>query len=255
MPDALVLREVRRVFRARRRWFRPRKEEVVAVDGVSLAFPKGTITALLGPSGAGKTTLLRMAGLLDRPSSGDVMIDGSPVTWAEGEVRALRRRVGILLQNPAMFRRSVRANVAFGLEMQGVPEKAVEAKVGAALKRVGLGALADRDARRLSGGEAQRLAFARATVLRPEILLLDEFTVHLDYQNVATLERLVRDFQKVSGGTVVLVTHSQRQALRLADRAALVVDGRLIAAGGVHEVLEEPADPRAREFVLGDFSL
>ena len=255
MPDALVLREVRRVFRARRRWFRPRKEEVVAVDGVSLAFPKGTITALLGPSGAGKTTLLRMAGLLDRPSSGDVMIDGSPVTWAEGEVRALRRRVGILLQNPAMFRRSVRANVAFGLEIQGLPEKAVEAKVGAALKRVGLGALADRDARRLSGGEAQRLAFARATVLRPEILLLDEFTVHLDYQNVATLERLVRDFQKVSGGTVVLVTHSQRQALRLADRAALVVDGRLIAAGGVHEVLEDPADPRVREFVLGDFSL
>jgi len=218
------------------RAFRGRK----AVNSVSLEVVRGRIFAVLGASGAGKTTLLRMLNGLDRPDNGAVWFDGQDLHALHGRERlAARRRMAMVFQGAQVFDRTVCDNVAYGLVVRGVAPDRREDLVKAALELVGLGGFRNRRARTLSGGELQRLAFAMATVFKPEVLLLDEPTANLDPINEGIIHEIINRINHL-GITVVLSTHRQEAALELADRVAVLRDGNLEQAGTPQEIFFSP---------------
>jgi tungstate transport system ATP-binding protein len=221
-----------------------------ALDSVSLDIGKGEIVGLLGPSGSGKTTLLRLAGMLDTPTEGQVLFDGRPVQADGDRDLGTRRRIAMILQKPVVFRGSVLRNATYGLRIRKVEDKEARARAMEALKSVGLADLAGRAAPTLSGGEVQRLAFARAAVLRPELMLLDEFTANLDPSNITMLEKAVRGFRE-GGGTVMMVTHNLAQGKRLADRVCLLLNGRVMESGTPQKFFDSPETNEAKEFLNG----
>ncbi|HEY4722153.1 MAG TPA: ATP-binding cassette domain-containing protein, partial [Anaerolineae bacterium] len=192
-----------------------------------------------------KSTLLRLLQFLEVPTAGSITFDGIAIQ-GQTDLNA-RRRVATVFQNPMLLDRSVRDNVAFGLQLRR--QREVDRPIAAALERVGLSDYARAKARTLSGGEAQRVALARAIVLRPEALLLDEPTANLDPYNVSLIEALVRDHDRT---TIVLVTHHIFQARRLADRIGLLLSGRLIELLPADRFFNAPTDPRTRAFVNGE---
>ena len=217
---------------------------------VSLEVRDGEVMAVVGPSGAGKTTLLRIINMLDRGYEGKVIIDGMDAGAPNG--MELRRSMAMVFQKPVVFSMSVYDNVAYGLRLRKASRAEIDRRVKEVLALVDMPGRENEYARHLSGGEAQRVAFARAYVLKPKLLLLDEPTANLDRNNVAIIEKAVKAINERYGTTVVIVTHSLHQARRLASRAAFMMDGELVEAGDVREVLERPSDARTREFVSGD---
>ena len=214
-----------------------------------LDVPPGSITVVMGPNGAGKSTLLRMMGFLDSPTAGDIHFRGELCTNGSEPSLAMRRRVTMVFQSPALFQRSVEKNVAYGLEVRG--EENVQARVTEMLETVGLSHLAKAKTSTLPGGEAQRIALARALIFEPEVLLLDEPTSNLDPESVSVVEDLISRIVKERGTTVVLVTQNVFQARRLADRVALMLDGTLIEVGTPDDVFTHPQDARTDAFVRG----
>jgi tungstate transport system ATP-binding protein len=164
----------------------------------------------------------------------------------------LRRRVTTVFQQPVLLNRSVAANVAYGLKLRGKNGVRAKQAVNKALKQVGLLEFADVSAKTLSGGEAQRVALARALVIEPDVLLLDEPTANLDPYNIRMIEEIVAEVNHTQGTTVVLVTHNIFQAKRLADRTALILDGKIVEVADTHSFFESPRDPRTTAFVRGD---
>jgi putative ABC transport system ATP-binding protein len=189
------------------------------LDQVTVGFSPAAVTAVVGPSGAGKTTLLRCLNRLEEPTRGRVLLDGEDVRRLDP--RRLRRRVGMVFQTPVLFEGDVRANLAYGLA-SACDQRLAEVLEAARLPPSFL----DRDARRLSVGEGQRVTIARALVREPEVLLLDEPTSALDRDAAGGIERLVRRLADDRGLTLVMVTHDLEQARRVADRAVLLVRGR-----------------------------
>jgi len=217
------------------------------LESVDLAVESGEIFALMGPSGSGKTTLLRIVAGLETPDAGSVSLeDGASANADAG------RHVGLVMQRPAVFRRSLFENVAYGLRLRDVPAEKIERQVTAALEQVGLSENPGAKAWTLSAGEAQRLCFARAAVLEPRLLLLDEFTANLDPANVGLLEGAIRAYNANTGATVLIVTHNPFQAKRVAHRAGLLLGGRLVEVGDVRSFFEAPKDGRTRAFVRGE---
>ncbi|WP_424358125.1 phosphate ABC transporter ATP-binding protein [Methanocella sp. MCL-LM] len=215
---------------------------------VSLEVRDGEIMAILGPSGAGKSTLLRIVNMLDRPDSGQVLVDGRNV-WAENRLE-MQRSMAMVFQKPIAFSWNVYDNAAYGLRLRGVDKAEIDSRVKEALALLDMTGKERQYARSLSGGETQRLAFARAVVLRPKLLLLDEPTANLDPANVAIMERAIKDVNEKYRTTVVLVTHSIYQARRLSTTAAFMMNGEVIEAG--KDLIERPADPRTRMFINGE---
>jgi tungstate transport system ATP-binding protein len=215
----------------------------------SLNIERGEIFAVLGPSGAGKSTLLRLLNFLESPGAGELYFDGQPIPTPPP--LSLLRRVTTVFQRPILLNQTLRENVAYGLRVRGLP---VDGSVEATLSRVGLMELAHRAAhtRSLSGGELQRAALARALVLEPEVLLLDEPTANLDPYNVNLIETIVREQNRARGTTIVLVTHNVFQARRMAARAGLLLNGRLVEVAPAAEFFESPRDPRTAAFVKGE---
>jgi tungstate transport system ATP-binding protein len=211
---------------------------------------RGEIFALVGPSGAGKSTLLRLLNFLEPPTSGSIQFLETAFGPSQEMPLDLRRRVTTVFQRPMLLNRSVRDNVSYGLRLRG--QRNASRQINNTLQQVGLGDLADQRARTLSGGEAQRVALARAMVLQPEALLLDEPTANLDPYNVGLIEDIVRAQNREHGTTLVLVTHNVFQARRLAQRVALMLEGRLIEVADVDKFFQDPDDPRTRAFVRGD---
>jgi tungstate transport system ATP-binding protein len=218
--------------------------------GVDLTVEEDEILAIVGPSGVGKTTLLRLASGLERPDTGTVAILGTPLTYDNGRDLVVKRYMAFILQKPVAFKETVSENVAYGLRVRGLDD--TEDLVAHALDAVGLAEMSDRMATRLSGGEMQRMAFARATVFEPSILLLDEFTANLDPQNVGLLERAVVEYQQEKNATVVIVTHNLFQARRISTRTTLLLGGDLVETGPTERIFEEPEDERTQAFVSGE---
>jgi ABC-type methionine transport system ATPase subunit len=210
--------------------------EAKILKDIGLTAEKGEVLALIGPTGSGKTTLLRLVSLLEEPSMGCVMIDGQNITGSsEKEKLKARRRMAMVFQKPVMFKANVRENVSFGLEMRGIKDPK---KIKESLLAVGLSGFENRDANTLSGGEMQRIALARALVLEPELLLLDEPTANLDPKSAASIERLL---QSLSGQkmAVILATHNMAECKRLATRVAVLQAGRLVEVGRPEDVFRK----------------
>jgi len=213
------------------------------LDRLSLMIAPGAPTLIVGPNGAGKTSLLRLAMGLTRPSSGRVSWGG------QTDSKPLRR--AILFQRPVMLRRTVSANVAYALAQAGSPRHARAARIAALLERVGLSDLARRPARKLSGGEQQRLALARALARDPEILLLDEPTASLDPAATRAVEEIVL-MAAQSGIKIVMASHDLGQVRRLAGDVIFLVRGALCERGLAAQFLDHPTTPEAAAFLRGD---
>jgi tungstate transport system ATP-binding protein len=223
--------------------------QVLDIDQLEVA--AGEVLCLVGPTGAGKSSLLRLLAGLERPTSGRLLFDHHRLDRHPLPLEG-QRRLTLVFQRPLLLAGTVRANVEYGLRLRGLGRRQREARVAAAFGRLGLAPLASRPARTLSGGEAQLVALARALVLEPEVLLLDELTAHLDPARVALVEEVVRADHRQRGTTVVWATHNLFQARRCADRVGLLLEGRLAAVAPAEEFFSAPRDPRAAAFVRGD---
>jgi ABC-type sulfate/molybdate transport systems ATPase subunit len=215
------------------------------LDVPELLLLPGEVAGVVGPNGSGKSTLLKVLAMVMAADDGQVLLDGTAVPWSVREsapLTAARRRVTLVFQSPVMLSRPVFDNVAAGLRFRGVAEAEVRRRAAYWLDRLGIGALASRRPGGLSGGEAQRAALARALVLEPDWLLLDEPTANLDFP---TRSRLLSDLREIlteirSGA--VMVTHDVHDAPHFADRLLVMRDGRIVQQGAPRSVLARPAD-------------
>jgi tungstate transport system ATP-binding protein len=212
------------------------------LDGATLTVAAGGITALMGPNGAGKSLTLRLAAGLIRPCAGSVR-------WADAPSPP-PGRVAMVFQRPVLLRRSAAGNLDHALAVAGLNRAARAVRRAELLALAGLTALADRPARALSGGEAQRLALARALAAGPELLLLDEPTASLDPASTAAIEDLIRRIA-AQGATVLMVTHDRGQARRLADRAVFLHAGRVAEQAAAADLLDAPRSPEAQAYLAG----
>lgn len=210
---------------------------VRALDGVNLTIGSGEYFVLLGPSGGGKTTLLRTIGGFHRPTAGSVLLHGQDVS----ELPPERRPTGMVFQQYALFpHMTVEKNVGYGLSLQKRPRDEMQDKVAAILEQVGLSGLGGRKPHELSGGQQQRVQLARALVLDRDILLLDEPLAALDAQLRKDMCLELKHLQDRVGITFIHVTHNQEEAMTVADRIALIADGKLVENGTARQVYEAP---------------
>lgn len=217
---------------------------VLAIE--QLTIEPAEILAVVGPSGSGKSTLLRLLNFLELPTQGQIAFNGQLVGHAMPQMA--RRQVTMVFQQPHLLNRSVLANLGYGLRLRGQKVAGLQDW----LARFGLAHLAHQSALKLSAGEAQRLALARALIIAPQVLLLDEPTANLDPYNVNLIEEIVRRENREKGLTIVLVTHHLFQARRLANRVALLLNGRLVEVAETAQFFNNPQNPQTVAFCSGE---
>ncbi len=224
---------------------------VHAVQDVSLHIAPGEIFGIIGYSGAGKSTLVRCINLLERPTQGTVTVDGRELTaLSEKELRQERRKIGMIFQQfNLMTARTVAQNVAFPLKDSGLSKEETAAKVTQLLELVGLPDKAGSYPSQLSGGQKQRVAIARALASDPKVLLCDEATSALDPQTTASILRLIRDINRRTGITVVVITHEMAVVKEICHRVAVMEKGRVVETGDVFSLFSAPKEPVTRSFV------
>ena len=221
------------------------------VRDVSFALQRGEFLTLLGPSGSGKTTSLMMVAGFEKPTRGEILVDGRDVARRPPE----QRNFGVVFQGYALFpHKSVLENVEFGLRMKGVPPAARRRQAFDMLEKVGLANFAMRKPRELSGGQQQRVALARALVFEPDALLLDEPLSALDRKLRESLQNEIKELQKRFGISILFVTHDQDEAMMMSDRIAVMAEGRIVQIGSPSEVYLHPATPFVAGF-LGETNL
>jgi tungstate transport system ATP-binding protein len=220
-----------------------------ALRGINLDIKEGEIFSIIGPNGAGKTTLLRIMSFLDKPTGGEIFYKSKRV---EKTVPAnLAKKVTMVFQQPVLFNSTVFENIAYGLRLRNCHADEINRRVDEVLNSVKLRGFGGRRAKKLSGGEQQRVILARALVLNPELLLLDEPTANLDPVNTALIERIIKGLRGKTA--VVVATHNLFQAKRLSDRVACLLEGRLIDVGETREIFNHPKDERTKKFIRGEF--
>lgn len=222
--------------------------DTVSLDRVSLEVAEGEVLAIIGPNGAGKSTLLRVLGCLERPDAGELYFRGKPITWNAG-LLPLRRRMATVFAEPLLADTSVQANVAMGLRLRGIPAGEIQRRTRLWMARLGISGLADRSARTISSGEAQRTSLARALVLAPEVLFLDEPFSSLDQP---AREALILDLDAILREeriTTLFVTHDRSEALILGDRVAVMVGGRVLQVDVPGRLFAAPVSEEVARFV------
>lgn len=240
MKDGAVLLEAKNV--------RVVRGGSVLVDVPSFLISRGDVLAVIGPNGAGKTTLLQALGHLLKPFEGTVFFEGLEV-GRELSVLDYRRRLAMAFQEPLLFDTTVFENVSSGLKLRGIKKATIRGRVTDALELFGIAHLADRSARTLSGGEAQRTNIARAFATDPTLLFLDEPFNALDQPSHEALVKDLRRIVKKTGVTVAFVTHNRLEAFQLATTVAAMQKGRITQVGSVEEVMNNPNDPFIASFV------
>lgn len=231
--------------------FDPDDTRFRALDDVHLDVEAGSIFGIVGYSGAGKSTLLRTVNALERPTSGRVLVHGTEVSTARGEdIYRARRRIGMVFQQFNLLQsRNVWKNVAYPLALAKVPKAEILDRVEELLAFVGLTDKALQHPRRLSGGEKQRVGIARALATRPDVLLSDEATSALDPETTGEVIELLRRVNREYGVTILLVTHEMDVIRRVADRVAVMEQGRVVEAGTVYDVFSAPQARTTQRFV------
>jgi iron(III) transport system ATP-binding protein len=234
-PGSVVFENVRKTFGA-----------FTAIPDLSLTIEPGTLVTLLGPSGCGKTTTLRMLAGLEHPNSGRILIGGKDVTM----LPANERDVSMVFQSYALFpHMSALDNVAYGLQSSGLKKAEAREKAEEGLKLVGLAGMGHRLPAELSGGQQQRVAVARALVLEPQVLLLDEPLSNLDARLRRRVRTDIRELQQRIGFTAVYVTHDQDEALAVSDRIIVMKEGEIAQSGAPRELYEAPASSFIADFM------
>lgn len=222
-----------------RKTYRQGERTVTALDDVTLSVPRGSIHGIVGHSGAGKSTLVRCLTLLDRPTSGSVVIDGRELTSVrDAEVRSARRRIGMVFQHAnLMDSRTAAQNVAHPLELVKTPKPEISRKVSELLSLVGLTEFADAYPSQLSGGQKQRVGIARALASDPDVLLCDEPTSALDPATTEDILTLIRNLTRTLNLTVLVITHEMHVVKRICDSVSLLERGRIVEHGPLGEVV------------------
>jgi len=213
--------------------------EILALDYVNLEVGRGDLLAVLGPNGAGKTTLLRIIAGIEEATSGEIYYDDSKMNKEYSTF--IRQRCTLVFQKTAVFNTTVYNNVAYGLKIRELPKVEIETRVREVLRLVDLDGYERRSARKLSGGEQQRVSLARALVLEPEFLLLDEPTANLDPKTTSIVEEVIRYMNKEKGTTIVVATHNLFQVGNIAKNAALMLNGKIVETCPVEEFFQKPS--------------
>lgn len=217
-----------------------------------LNIESGKITAIIGPSGAGKSTLLSIINGIEKPDTGSIFFENQEFSKIKSFSPAVIRRMALVFQKPVMFNASVYNNIAYGLKVRKVDNALIGQKLTDAASFLGLSDLLDQKAITLSGGEACRVSVARAMVIRPDLLLMDEPTANLDPANVAIIEDMIKKASQIYQTTVVVVTHNMFQAKRLADNIVFMLNGQVISEGCASDIFENPLDQRTQAFTTGN---
>jgi D-methionine transport system ATP-binding protein len=231
--------------------FRQKDREITALSDISLKVGQGKIYGVIGASGAGKSTLIRCVNLLEKPTSGDVIVDGKNLTvLSEAELVEERRQIGMIFQHfNLLSSRTVSENVAFPLELAGVPKIESRTRVSELLKLVGLEDKADDYPASLSGGQKQRVAIARTLATNPKVLLCDEATSALDPGTTRSILNLLKDINQRLNITVLLITHEMTVVRSICDYVAVISSGRLVEQGTISEIFVNPRTELAKDFI------
>lgn len=226
---------------------------IAALNDVSLTIEKGDIFGVIGMSGAGKSTLVRSINFLERPTDGNIYIEGVDLgTLSERELRRMRSRIGMIFQNFNLLeQRNVLDNVCFSLEINGTKRREAKKRALELLKLVKIEEKAKAYPSQLSGGQKQRVAIARALATDPQILLCDEATSALDPQTTASILDLIKEINEKLGITVVIITHQMSVVTDVCKKVAIIDSGRLVETGRVEEIFSDPKSDAARELLLG----
>ncbi|MFY9140070.1 MAG: methionine ABC transporter ATP-binding protein [Thermacetogeniaceae bacterium] len=226
-------------------------QEILALDDVSLQVEDGEIFGIIGLSGAGKSTLIRCINMLEKPTSGTVIINGVEITALEPhELRTARQKIGMIFQHfNLLSSRNVFDNVMFPLEIAGVPKKEAAERVMELLELVGLADKADAYPAQLSGGQKQRVGIARALANSPQLLLSDEATSALDPQTTRSILGLLKDINKRFNLTILLITHDMNVIKEICDRVAVIDESRIVEVGRVIDIFSNPQTATSRSFI------
>ena len=231
--------------------FTAKNGSVEALKGVSLSIGKGEIFGVIGLSGAGKSTLVRCMNLLERPDSGDVLLNGeSLLKLSKEQLRLRRQKIGMIFQHFNLLeQQTVLENVCFPLEIRGIPRKERREKALELLGKVGLADKANAYPAQLSGGQKQRVAIARVLANEPEVILCDEATSALDPETTQTILKLLKNIRDTLGITIVVITHELDVVKGICDRIAVMDGGRVVEQGETYEVFSNPQSEMLRGLV------
>ncbi|MBK3495468.1 methionine ABC transporter ATP-binding protein [Viridibacillus sp. YIM B01967] len=231
--------------------YKTKKGEVTGVDNVSLTIDKGEVFGIVGYSGAGKSSLLRCINLLERPTSGSVIVNGQDLTKLKGEqLRKARLKIGMIFQHFYLIsQKTVGENIEFALKAAATPPKHINARVRELLEMVGLSEKIDVYPAQLSGGQKQRVGIARALANTPSVLLCDEATSALDPKTTVSILRLLKKINRELNITIVLITHEMDVVKEICDRMVVMQDGKVIEEGAVYDIFANPVEPLTQEFI------
>ncbi len=221
-------------------------KEKIALNINQLTINSGSLLGIIGPNGAGKSTLARLIAGVDSVSSGSIAYDGKPMS------PSLQQQVTIVFQKPYLFRSTVFNNIAYPLKLRGVNKAEIIERVNSVVRELEIEDISRQSAWTLSGGEAQKVALARALVFRPRLLILDEPTANIDPASIITMERVIKRAHQEENTTVIIVTHNIPQAKRLSSEILFMNKGEAVELGRTSEIMQNPSKPLTRQFLEGE---